>query len=152
MVVATVQFPSFGVVLGAYTAFVLGAPTVLVPPRIRRLMASGNSIADLELGLRQDLEQRKEESPQRHQSKFGRIRSLLRKASLAGMGGSWGLFWASVLLGDVLGLPMPLPYEARLLLMLSIGSASAVGYVLGAVAASQDQELRALKKAARRLK
>ncbi len=150
MVVATIQMPSFGVVLGAYTAFVLGAPTVLVPPRIRRLMSSGNSIADLELGLRQDLEQRKEETPRQHQSKFGRIRSLLRKASLVGMGGSWGLFWLSVLIGQLLG--SPTGYDLSLLIMLSAGSASAVGYVLGSVAASQDQELRDLKKAERRLK
>jgi hypothetical protein len=150
MVVATIQLPSLGVMLGGYAAVVLGIPTVLVPPRIRRLMSSGNSIADLELGLRQDLEQRKEESPRQHQSKFGRIRSLLRKASLVGMGGSWGLFWVSVLIGQVLG--SPTGYDLGFLLMLSIGSASAVGYVLGSVAASEDQELRALKKAARRLK
>jgi hypothetical protein len=153
MVVAFTQVPEAGIVmLGTFLTFVVGAPTVLVPPRIRRLLNSGNTVADLELGLRQDLEQRREESPQGSQSRFGRIRALLRKASLIGLGGSWGVYWAGVLLVAALGVPSPIDYEVLTSLLLTIGGASAAGFVLGSIAPGQEEELRALKKAERRLR
>jgi serine/threonine-protein kinase len=148
-IVTTIQFPVAGVILAVWAAFVAGAPAVLVPPRVRRLLASGNTLADLELGLRQDLEQRKEEAPHHRLGRFGRIRSALRKASLYGLGGSWSLYWLTTLLGDVWELPMPLGPEWRAMLAVMIGTASVAGYV---VTAGQDEEQRALKKAERRLR
>ncbi len=153
MVAATLQLPGFGAILAAFAAFVVGAPTVLVPPRVRRLISSGNGIADLEIGLRQDLEQRKEESPQLPQSRFSRIRSLLRKASLAGMGGSWSLFWAMTMLlfGGAFDLPMEV-YQGITITLLTIGSASTAGFVLTSIAPGRDDEQRSLRKAERRLR
>ncbi|HSM15599.1 MAG TPA: serine/threonine-protein kinase [Gemmatimonadales bacterium] len=149
MVIAIIQVPELWWLPAFYAAVAIGIPAALVPPRIRRLLASGNTIADLELGLRQDLEQRKEEAPLRKKGTIGRMRSALRKASLAGLGGSWAAFWTSVLLGDVLMLPMPLAYEWRVLLLTVIGGASVAGLLLSA---GQDEEERSLKKAERRLR
>jgi serine/threonine-protein kinase len=152
MIVATIQAPEVGMVLlGTFLAFAAGAPAVLIPPRVRRLLASGNTVADLELGLRQDLEQRREESPHASQSKFSRIRSLLRKASLMSMGGSWTVYWTYVLL-SVLGLPLPFNDEVMAGLLFAVGGACAVGFVIGSIAPGQEEELRALKKAERRLR
>ncbi len=153
MLVALIEVPEAGIVmLGSFLAFVVGAPTVLVPPRVRRLLASGNTVSDLELGLRQDLEQRKEESSHESQSRFGRIRSLLRKVSLIGMGGSWAVYWAGVLLVAVTGVRLPIDYEALTNLLLSVGGACGAGFVLGSIAPGQEEEHRALKKAERRLR
>jgi len=149
MLPVTIQEPVFGWILACYVAMVAGIPVVLVPPRVRRLLASGNGVADLELGLRQDLEQRREETPLRQKSAIGRIRSALRKASLVGLGGSWGAFWTSVLVGDVLMLPMPLAYQWRVAIATVIGGASVAGLMLSA---GQDEEERSLKKAERRLR
>jgi serine/threonine-protein kinase len=156
MVAATLQLPGFGAILAAFAAFVVGAPTVLVPPRVRRLISSGNGMADLEIGLRQDLEQRKEESPQLPRSRFSRIRSLLRKASLAGMGGSWSLFWILTMfvmggIGGVINVPVEV-YEGITITLLTIGSASTAGFVLASIAPGTDDEQRSLKKAERRLR
>jgi len=150
MVIAATIVPEMGFGLIAYWAYVLGAPTVLVPPRVRRLLASGNTLQDLELGLRQDLEQRKEESPLRHPSKFERVRSLLRNASLWGMGGSWTLWWAGAF---VLTLRPDLAIYASgpAAVLLSVGSASAVAFVGSSVGAAEEKERRTLKKAERRL-
>jgi serine/threonine-protein kinase len=150
MFVAMSQIPSFAAVLGSYIAFVIGVPTVLVPPRVRRLIASGNTITDLELGMRQDLEQRKEESPQRPPSRYARIRTLLRKMSLAGLGGAWTLWWGSLLAAYLLG--VSIPEEAWGAILLTIGGASGAGALLASIAPGSDEELRALKKAERRLK
>ncbi|UCG85424.1 MAG: serine/threonine protein kinase [Gemmatimonadota bacterium] len=153
MVVATVQVPAAAApVLAAFIAFAVGAPAVLVPPRVRRLIGAGNTIADLELGLRQDLEQRKEEAQQPAKTKFARLRPLLRKASLVGLGGSWTVFWTATLLLGVLGLPFNTEVVTGLLLLLTTGSASAVGFVISSIAPGQEEERRALKKAERRLR
>jgi serine/threonine-protein kinase len=152
MIVATVQYPGAAALLGSFIAFVIGAPTVLVPPRVRRLISSGNTVTDLELGLRQDLEQRREESPIRQPGRWGRIRSLLRKVSLGGMAGSWATWWAAVLAVEVVGLHLPIDLEALAALMLTVGVASGTGYVISSIAPGRDEELRALKKAERRLK
>jgi serine/threonine-protein kinase len=147
------QIPGFAAVLGSYVAFVIGVPTVLVPPRVRRLIASGNTLTDLELGMRQDLEQRKEESPQLPRSRYSRIRSMLRNVSLAGLGGSWALGWGSLLAAFVFGISVPDSVEAIWLTTLyTIGGASAAGALLASIAPGSDEELRALKKAERRLK
>jgi hypothetical protein len=138
--------------LAGFIAFAVGAPAVLVPPRVRRLIGSGNTVADLELGLRQDLEQRKEEAPQLTTTRFSRIRSLLREVSLLGMGGSWTLYWTGLLLFGVLGLPFPLNDELLTGLLLTVGGASAAGFVVSSIAPGQEEERRALKKAERRLR
>ena len=70
-----------------YAVGLLGPPTVLIPPRIRRLLSSGNTLADLELGIRQDLEQRREEAPHAAEGLVARIGGWVRKASIPGMGG-----------------------------------------------------------------
>jgi len=150
MIVAVIQVPETAFMFAVYAAFVVGAPSVLVPPRVRRLLASGNTIADLELGLRQDLEQRREEAPHRKQSTFSRIRSTLRKVSLAGLGGSWTLLWL-IALGEVLGLPLPLNFGEISTLLLAVGGVSAAGFVAGSIAPGPEEERRALKKAERRL-
>jgi hypothetical protein len=151
MIVAVIQVPESAFMFAVYAAFVVGAPSVLVPPRVRRLLTSGNTIADLELGLRQDLEQRKEEAPQARQSRFSRIRSTLRKISLAGMGGSWTLLWLTAL-GEVLGLPLPLGLSDVADLLVTVGGVSAAGFVAGSIAPGVEEERRALKKAERRLR
>jgi serine/threonine-protein kinase len=148
MVVATVQVPEAALLLAAYTALAVGIPTVLVPPRVRRLIGSGNNVADLEIGLRQDLEQRKEEAPESPKKGFARIRPLLRKASILGMGGSWTAFWAMV----GLGLEFSAPGQILAGTLLAIGSASGVGYLIASIAPGQEEERRALKKAERRLR
>lgn len=153
MLVAVIEVPEAGLVmLGMFLAFVAGAPTVLVPPRVRRLLSSGNTVADLELGLRQDLEQRREESPQGSQSTFGRIRAILRKASLVGLGGSWALYWAGVVLAAAIGRPFPFNPDVLTSLLTIIGGVSAAGFVLGSIAPGQEEDRRALKKAERRLR
>jgi serine/threonine-protein kinase len=152
MVVATVQVPEMAMLLAAFTAFAVGAPTVLVPPRVRRLLGSGNTVGDLEIGLRQDLEQRKEEAPELPKKGFARIRPLLRKASLMGMGGAWTAWWATVLTSVVLGLPLELYEDTILMVLMAIGSLSAAGFVVSSIAPGQEEELRALKKAERRLR
>jgi hypothetical protein len=152
IVVATVQAPEAAPFLAAYIAFAVGAPTVLVPPRVRRLLGSGNTVADLEIGLRQDLEQRKEEAPEPPKKGFARIRPLLRKISLMGMGGAWTGWWATVLTGAVLGLPLPLYEDTILLALVAIGGVSAAGFVVSSIATGQEEERRALKKAERRLR
>jgi tRNA A-37 threonylcarbamoyl transferase component Bud32 len=151
MIIAVIQFPPAAVMVAVYAAFVIGAPSVLVPPRVRRLLASGNTIADLELGLRQDLEQRREEAPHQKQSMFSRIRSNLRKVSLAGMGGSWTLLWL-VSLAEVLGLPLPFSVSEISTLLVTVGGISAAGFVAGSIAPGLEEERRALKKAERRLR
>ena len=150
-IATAVMIPELTVVFGAYWAFVLGAPTVIVPPRVRRLLASGNTIADLGIALRQDLEQRREETPLRQPNKFERVRALLRQASLYGMGGSWTLWWAGTF---VLALRPDLAVFASTpaAILVGIGSASVVGFVAGSVGATDDKERRTLKKAERRLK
>jgi hypothetical protein len=145
------MIPELTVVFGAYWAFVLGMPTVIVPPRVRRLLASGNTLADLGIALRQDLEQRREETPLRNPTGFERVRALLRKASLWGLGGSWTLWWAgtfAVLLRPDLSVLAP----ASSAILLSLGGASAVGFIAGSVGASDEKERRTLQKAERRLK
>jgi hypothetical protein len=152
MVVATVQVSEMAMLLAVFTAFAVGAPTVLVPPRVRRLLGSGNTVADLEIGLRQDLEQRKEEAPEPPKKGFARIRPLLRKISLMGMGGAWTGWWATVLTGAVLGLPLPLYEDTILMALVAIGGVSAAGFVASSIATGQEEERRALKKAERRLR
>ncbi len=150
-IATAVMIPELTFVFGAYWAFVLGAPTIIVPPRVRRLLASGNTATDLGIALRQDLEQRREETPLRQQGKFERIRSLLRQVSLFGMGGSWTLWWAGAFvlaLRPDLAVYVPGPAAA----LVSLGSASAVGFVAASVGATDDKERRTLKKAERRMK
>jgi hypothetical protein len=150
-IATAVMIPELTFVFGAYWAFVLGAPSVIVPPRVRRLLASGNTIADLGIALRQDLEQRREETPLRQRSRFERIRALLRNASLWGMGGSWTLWWAGAL---VLALRPDLAVyaSAPAAILVSIGSASVVSFVASSVGAADEKERRSLKKAERRMK
>jgi serine/threonine-protein kinase len=141
MVAAVVQVPELWPMLAGYWGVALGIPTMLVPPRVRRLLGSGNTIVDLELGLQQDLEQRREEAPLPKNTSLTRLRSLLRKVSLTGLGGSWLLFC-----GALFGIPMTDQYE---FILTFTGLASLAGFFLSV---SQGEELRALKKAERRLK
>ena len=150
-IATAVLIPELTFVFGAYWAFVLGAPTVIVPPRVRRLLASGNTLADLGIALRQDLEQRREESPLRQPSKFERVRARVRQASLFGMGGSWTLWWAGALaLALRPELSVWAPGSAAILI--GVGGASAVGFVAASVGAADEKERRNLRKAERRLK
>jgi predicted Ser/Thr protein kinase len=152
MFVSLAIVPELGfTLLAGYTVFVLGAPTILVPPRVRRLLASGNTLPDLEIALRQDLEQRKEETPLRTPGRFDQARATLRKASLVGMGGSWSLFWASILAMN-LQIDLPIWGPVASTVLLGIGGLSAAGYVAATIGATDDKERRILKKAERRLK
>jgi serine/threonine-protein kinase len=150
MVVAAAQVPEAAMLLAAYTAVAIGIPTVLVPPRVRRLLGSGNTVADLEIGLRQDLEQRREEAPEPPKKGFARIRPLLRRVSTLGMASSWTAFWAMILLSGV-G-PGSVFEQIVASTLLAIGSASGVGYLISSFASGQEEERRALKKAERRLR
>lgn len=152
---AIAEEPALAFVLIVYAATLLGLPTVLIPPRIRRLLASGNTIADLELGLLQDLEQRREEAPHAPEGLFARLQSWVRKASVGSMGASWALFWLIVLISDVrmsdvTGLRIPLNHI--LTYLAGLGGLSFAGFVVGSLGAGRDKELAALKKAERRLR
>jgi len=68
------------------------------------------------------------------------------------MGGAWTGFWATVLAGAVLGLPLPLYEDTILTLLVAIGGVSAAGFVVSSIAPGQEEERRALKKAERRLR
>ena len=152
MFAALAIVPELGItLLAGYTVYVLGAPTILVPPRVRRLLASGNTLPDLEIALRQDLEQRKEETPLRTPGRFDQARATLRKASLVGMGGSWSLFWAGLLAMN-LRIDLPIWGPVASTVLLGIGGLSAAGYVAATIGATDDKERRILKKAERRLK
>ena len=133
----------------------LAPPTLLIPPRVRDLLASGNTLADLELGLRQDVEQRREEAPHARESVSDRLGGWLRKASIGGIAGSWTLFWLiamilGVSLDDIAALNIPLNHI--LTYLAGLGGLSAVGYVAGSLTAGRQKERAALKKAERRLR
>lgn len=147
LIQATVETPAGGIVLVGYSLVAIGVPTATVPARVRRLLASGNTHADVILGLRQDLEQRKEESPHHPLTAIARIRSGIRRASLLTIGGSWILYWVAYL-ADTLGFPMPVGDEARFFTLVLIGGASAIGLLL---TQSAGEDERALRKAERRL-
>lgn len=137
--------------LGNWVATVLCIPGFTVPPRVRSLLASGNTIADLEIALRQDLEERREESHLAQPSRFDKIRSNIRKISLAGMGGSWTAYWAGLLaMGLGFDLPSWLPLAGAV--TMGIGGVSAAGYAASTIGAADEKERRLLKKAERRLR
>jgi len=142
--------PEFGgFALVAYCLVAVGGPIVTVPPRVVRLLQSGNTHADLVIGLRQDMEQRREESPHQLATTLGRMRSVIRKASLVGLGGSWTLIWGSAIaLASGISLPVG-NGEVWFWGLLLVGVGSSVGWLL---TKSAGEEKRALKKAERRLK
>jgi hypothetical protein len=114
---------------------------------VRRLLKSGNTVEDLDIGLRQDLDQWKEEAPRRSPSTLERFRSLVRSWSLGGVGVTWSLFWTLLFLEE-LGVAGGTWIIQATGTLAAVGGLSAVGLLVGA----RDEERRALQKAERRLK
>jgi hypothetical protein len=133
--------------LACYVMTALGVPAFLAPPRVRRLLKSGNTVEDLDIGLREDLEQWKEEAPRRSPSRLDRIRARVRSWSLAGVAGSWSLLWTALFL-DELGIIGGMSAAQLFAAIIAAGGVSTVGLLLGA----RDEERRALLKAERRTK
>jgi hypothetical protein len=155
MIAGMAEDPLAALFVVVYAAFLFAPPALLIPPRVRRLLASGNTLADLELGLRQDVEQRREEAPHSPESFADRLGARLRKGSLAAMGGSWTLFWLLALilepgLDDIAGLALPLNHI--LTYLAGLFGLSSVGFAAGSLAAGREKEHAALKKAERRLR
>ncbi len=88
--------PQAGYVLWPFIAFAISAPGFLIPPRVRRLISSGNTVADLAIAVKQDLEERKEEFSDQPVSKLARFKARLRSLSAAAAGGSWTAHWITI--------------------------------------------------------
>jgi hypothetical protein len=101
--------------IAAYGSFILAPPALLVTRQIRRLLASGHTLTDLQAALRTDVDRRREELAYSHGTEPSRAeKSAFRLAAVAGGGLVAALagFFGSAPYADVLMWAVPVSVAA----------------------------------------
>ena len=127
--------------------YFVGAPSLVVPSRIRRLLRSGNTRADLEMALKQDLEQRREETPPFHPTSWGRFRAKLYRYGLIGAGASWASAWIALLIPYFVAVDVT--DAAAVMLTLTAGSLGVAFVGRGGLGDAIHRDLRKAERRAR---
>lgn len=149
MLVSVLAEPASWPALLLYSGLVVG-PTFLVGPRIRRLLRSGNTLADLEAGLRQDLEQRREELPSVERTTWNKVSAWMQRGGLAGAAVSWTAVCYQLYRGVMSSAGDPWGPATIVPLLVMVGFFGVAQ--VGRFGEGADRETRDLRRAARRLK
>ncbi len=130
--------------IAGYLMLMVGIPVVLISKRVRRLLASGHTLADVEIALRREVEEKREELLYAHGEKAARYERLSRVLAYAGLGGAMGAGGLAMALA-------PLTPSLAALLGPVFGVSSVVG-VLSSIMAREQAKQRVDMKAERRFK